>query len=92
VWRVHLRGHTNILKRVLLHTGALNLGLLMRTLCGVGTPGASKAVLRRSSALCAHCLRIQNRSRRRSGRDLGRPRHRSTYTCVATAAESDSPS
>jgi len=36
--RVYLRGHTNILKRVLLHTAALNLGLLMRTLCGVGTP------------------------------------------------------
>ena len=36
--RVHLRGHTNILKRVLLQTAALNLGLLMRTLCGVGTP------------------------------------------------------
>ena len=28
----------NILKRVLLHACALNLGLLMRTLCGVGTP------------------------------------------------------
>ena len=36
--RVHLRGHGNILKRVLLHACALNLGLLMRTLCGVGTP------------------------------------------------------
>jgi transposase len=36
--RVHLRGHANILKRVLLHTAALNLGLLMRTLFGVGTP------------------------------------------------------
>ena len=36
--RVHLRGHHNILKRVLLHAGALNLGLLMRTLLGVGTP------------------------------------------------------
>jgi hypothetical protein len=34
--RVHLRGHANILKRVPLHTGPLNLGLLMRTLCGVG--------------------------------------------------------
>ena len=33
--RVHLRGHVNILKRVLLHACALNLGLLMRTLCGV---------------------------------------------------------
>jgi len=36
--RAHLRGHNNILKRVLLHAGALNLGLLMRMLCGVGTP------------------------------------------------------
>jgi hypothetical protein len=35
--RVHLRGHTNIRKRVL-HTAASNLGLLMRTLFGVGTP------------------------------------------------------
>jgi transposase len=36
--RVHLRGHVNILKRVLLHAGALNLGLLMRHLVGIGTP------------------------------------------------------
>jgi transposase len=36
--RVHLRGHTNILKRLLIHTGGFNLGLLMRRLLGVGTP------------------------------------------------------
>jgi hypothetical protein len=36
--RVDLRGHRNILKRVLLHTAALNLGLLMRIQFGVGTP------------------------------------------------------
>src|SRR5678816_2261314 len=30
--------HQNILKRILLHAAALNLGLLMRTLFGVGTP------------------------------------------------------
>ena len=36
--RTHLRGHANILKRLLVHTGACNLGLLMRTLIGVGTP------------------------------------------------------
>ena len=36
--RTHLRGHTNILKRLLLHVGGFNLGLLMRTLLGVGTP------------------------------------------------------
>jgi transposase len=36
--RVHLRGHTNILKRLLIHTGGFNLGLLRRRLIGVGTP------------------------------------------------------
>ena len=36
--RVYLRGHSNILKRVLIHTAALNLGLLMRLVVGVGTP------------------------------------------------------
>jgi transposase len=36
--RVYLRGHTNILKRLLIHTSAFNLGLLMRQLIGIGTP------------------------------------------------------
>jgi transposase len=36
--RVHLRGHTNIRKRLLIHAGGFNLGLLMRRLIGVGTP------------------------------------------------------
>jgi Transposase DDE domain len=34
----HLRGHPNILKRVLIHVGGFNLGLIMRQLIGVGTP------------------------------------------------------
>ena len=36
--RTHLRGHTNIRKRVLIHAGGFNLALLMRALIGVGTP------------------------------------------------------
>ena len=36
--RVRLRGHPNILKRVLVHVCGFNLGLLMRELTGVGTP------------------------------------------------------
>ncbi|MDQ3421737.1 MAG: transposase [Acidobacteriota bacterium] len=36
--RTHLRGHTNILKRVLIHAGGFNLGLVMRHLIGRGTP------------------------------------------------------
>jgi transposase len=38
--RVYLRGHTNIRKRLLIHTAGFNLGLLMRQLIGVGTPRA----------------------------------------------------
>src|SRR5271166_366046 len=36
--RKHLRGHTNILKRLLIHAGGFNLGLVMRHLLGSGTP------------------------------------------------------
>jgi transposase len=36
--RTHLRGHVNILKRLLVHVAGFNLGLLMRTLIGIGTP------------------------------------------------------
>ena len=47
--RVHLRGHPNILKRLLVHVCGFNLGLLMRQLTGVGTPrslqGRAVAVL-----------------------------------------------
>ena len=32
--RTHLRGHTNILKRVLIHAGGLNLGLIRRQVIG----------------------------------------------------------
>ena len=35
---MHLRGHPNILKRLLVHVCGANLGLLMRQLTGVGTP------------------------------------------------------
>ena len=36
--RTHLRGHRNILKRLLVHVSGHNLGLLMRTMFGIGTP------------------------------------------------------
>jgi transposase len=36
--RTHLRGHQNILKRLLVHASAFNLGLVMRQAFGRGTP------------------------------------------------------
>ena len=35
---IHLRGHRNILKRLLIHLAGFNLGVLCRQLIGVGTP------------------------------------------------------
>jgi len=36
--RTHLKGHARILKRLLIHVAGCNLGLVMRTLFGRGTP------------------------------------------------------
>ena len=50
--RTHLRGHSNILKRLLIHAGAFNLGLLLRAIVGVGTPrGLQDAASRVLAAL-----------------------------------------
>ena len=36
--RTHLKGRVNILKRLLIHVGAFNLSLAMRSKLGAGTP------------------------------------------------------
>ena len=36
--RTHLRKHPNILKRLLVHVAGMNLGLLLRSVYGIGTP------------------------------------------------------
>ena len=57
--RVHLRGHSNILKRLLVHVCGFNLGLLMRQLTGVGTPrslqGRAAALLDALSGILCRC-------------------------------------
>ena len=65
--RVHLRGHENILKRVLLQAGAFNLGLLMRQLVGIGTP---RSLQGRGLALLA-CLWSLLPGRERLGDAIG---------------------
>ena len=50
--RTHLRGSTNILKRVLIHVSALNLGILMRAMVGIGTPRGLQG------RICAHILAL----------------------------------
>ena len=53
--RTHLRGTTNILKRVLVHASGFNLGLVMRRLLGVGTPRGFQG---RVAALIAFLLSV----------------------------------
>jgi transposase len=48
---VHVRGHANVLKRLLVHVSACNLGLWMRTLFGVGTPRSLQGRLAALGAL-----------------------------------------
>jgi transposase len=43
--RTHLRGHTNILKRLLIHAAGFNLGLMMRAWLGIGTPRGLQGAL-----------------------------------------------
>ena len=57
--RVHLRGHPNIRKRLLVHVAGCNLGLLLRHLIGVGTPrslqGRAAALFRALFRQCRDC-------------------------------------
>jgi transposase len=43
--RIHLRGHENIFKRLLVHVSGHNLGLLMRKICGAGTSRGLKDLI-----------------------------------------------
>jgi transposase len=57
--RTHLRGHQNILKRLLIHVGAFNLSLIFRTLWGSGTP---RELRNRRSSLVPVLLWLLDRS------------------------------
>ena len=55
--RVYLRGHTNILKRLLVQACGFNLGFLMRKVTGVGTP---RSLQSRGEALVAALIVVLN--------------------------------
>ena len=50
--RVHLRGRANVLKRYQVHIAALNLGIVLRSLFGLGTPRGFQG----REALLAHAF------------------------------------
>jgi transposase len=60
--RTHLRGHANILKRLLIHVAGFNLSLIMRQLLGLGTArgmqGLAARVFAGLDALCKLMCRL----------------------------------
>ncbi len=54
--RTHLRGHPNILKRLLIHVGGFNLGLMMRAMFGIGKPRCLQDGLGRLAAAVLRLL------------------------------------
>jgi transposase len=79
--RVHLRARANILKRVLIHVAAFDLGLLMRKLIGVGTPrGLQKKHEALQDALAATLMAFLML--------LGRFRHHHARPAIALARRS----
>ena len=59
--RLHVRGHENVLKRLLIQVSAFNLGMLMRQSLGVGTPRGLQG------RICALMLLIFSLSKRFQG-------------------------
>ena len=65
--RVHLRGQEEIRKRMLVQAAAFNLGLLMRSRCGFGTPRALQGLAWAQAELAAHVAAAASAFLRRSG-------------------------
>ena len=88
--RTHLRGHTSILKRLLIHAGGFNLGLVMRHLIGVGTPRGLKGRLAAAIAVVIALWTLIEDMRIAIGgppvdtRDAFRPSHRFDLLPVAS--------
>jgi transposase len=84
--RTHLRGHTNILKRLLIHSGAFNLGLLMGRWLGAGTPRGLQGRLR---AFLTLLLQLVSAVRARYG--SSRPAATSLVQVTRSVANSHTP-
>lgn len=61
--RTHLRNHSNILKRLLIHVAGFNLSLVMRELMGAGKPRAFQGRVAAVLAALWHFIAIHSRLR-----------------------------
>jgi transposase len=89
--KLHLRGHANILKRVLLHTSGFNLGLVMRRRFGIGKPRALQGALARFFrffyALCDHLASFRHAMTLVLRRSPGELASQSPFLCCSSAGQ-----
>ena len=69
--RVHVRGHNEIRKRMLVHAAAFNISLVMRSLFGFGTPRGLQGLAAASAALADASARNFSAILDQIGRILG---------------------
>ncbi len=60
--RTHLKGHENILKRLLIHAAGFNLSLILRRLLGVGTARGLQDLAARLRACLLRCRKALRRA------------------------------
>jgi len=80
--RTHLRKHSNILKRQLIHVGAFNLSLILRKLVGAGTPRECKNHTLQLVFLFMHLLHASGGTRKRQSEDLSEIKWNPTSQCA----------
>ena len=66
--RTEVRGHSNVIKRLLIQAGAFNLGMVLRKQVGAGTPRGLQARVLRSMLLT---LGLFNATKQLMGKMLG---------------------
>jgi len=78
--RTHLRGHENILKRLLIHVAGFNLSLVLRKIMGFGTARGLQGLLARILALLQSVWRRLVAPPRPSGRRLQQRRSEGSWS------------
>ena len=82
--RVHLRGHSNVFRRLLVHVCGANLGLLTRELTGVGTP---RSLQGRGGAFLDALIRALRRRWPRSPFRIGSSASSARFSWIAPAPQ-----
>jgi transposase len=85
--RLHLRGHPNILKRLLLQVCGFNLGLLMRQLTGVGTPRSLQGRAAAAFGALGALIDVMRRRWSAAAPPYSDPAHAPSLGCATTGHE-----